>query len=275
MRSSYWSCSDFANWIRGTIQPKAETSEGWRNWREMAQSKHPIRYWIAEEGLDHLQTFIMWPLDRLYDVKYWINNRYVSKTHALTSNLEKGKWHEYETRLLHSMFDELLNFVETELAWWHIACDSEAAKKYNAPWYASGWFRWRTWRCPEAGLDHLRWAADLNDAEWKREGDTSEPKLTLQATNSREILALYKWWKEERPVRPDPYEASGWSAYCDARTGKGFTFLEDLVLEDKSKADERESRRIMTKLNKMEADYEKEDEKMMIRLVKVRRALWT
>lgn len=269
MRSNYWSCSEFANWIRGSIQPKVESSEGWRIWRETAQAKHPIRYWIAEEGLDRLQTIIMWPLDKLYSVKYWINNRYVTKTHALTSNLEKGQWHEYETRLLHSMFDELVNFVEVELAWWHIACDSEAAKNYNAPWHASGWFRTRTWRCPQAGLDHLEWASKLTDAEWKDEGDTSEPKLTRQATNAIEIMTLYKWWKE-RPSRPDPYEASGWTAFCVKREGKGFSFL-----EDKNKADQRESNRILNKLRKMEQRYEQEDEKMMIRLVKVRQALWT
>lgn len=32
-----------------------------------------------------------------------------------------------------------------------------------------------------------------------------------------EIFKLYTWWKEDRPKRPDPMEASGWSAYWDEK----------------------------------------------------------
>lgn len=86
MRSEYWCNSAFADWLRGTMKPGAETISGWETWRQQAKKAHPIRYWLAEEGLDHIQKFLWWPIDRLYDVKYYINNRWVTRTHALTAH---------------------------------------------------------------------------------------------------------------------------------------------------------------------------------------------
>ena len=77
-RSNYWSCSKFADWLRGTPKPIAGTSEEWDDWNKAAETKHPIRYWLAEEALDRIQKFINWPLDQLYDIKYYINNRWVT-----------------------------------------------------------------------------------------------------------------------------------------------------------------------------------------------------
>jgi hypothetical protein len=44
---------------------------------------------------------------------------------------------------------------------------------------------------------------------------------------------------------------------------------------DKTPELKKMSNKAMKALHKMEADYEKEDEAMMIRLIKVRNALWT
>lgn len=270
-RSTYWSCTKFADWLRGTMKPPAATSEGWREWEKDAKATYPIRYWIAEEGLDHLQNTIFWPIDKLHAVKYWFNNRFVTKTHALTSNLRKGQWHELDTRMLHSMFDELVNYVEVELAWWHIAWDDEASKKYKAPFYARGWFRWRTWRCPEAGVANLEWASTLTDEEFLPDDEKHKAKLTPQAKSAKEVLELYRWWKEVYPNRPDPHDASGWSALCEKRRETH----QDFIWEDKTKKERNETKKALDLCRKIEDNYHKEDERMMIRLIKIRRSLWT
>ena len=161
-----------------------------------------------------------------------------------------------------------------ELAWWHIAWDDEARKQFEAPWYARGWFRWRTWRNPECGLANLEWQRQLR---WKEDEVGPDSKnlgqLTPQAVKAQEILDLYKWWTETYRNRPDPYEASGWTAYCEAArlaNGGKLSFSSDKTPELKKM-----SAVAMKKLHKMEADYEKEDEAMMIRLIKVRHGLWT
>lgn len=262
-RSRYWSCSKFADWLRGTPKPGAATLEGWHAWRKTAKASHRFRFWLAEEGLDHIQSLIHWPTDKLYDIKYWYNNRFTTKTHALTStSLEKGKWHELDTRILHCLFDELVEYVEVEQAWFNVAWDKEARIKYNAPFHATGWFRLRTWRCPEAGLDALKWAADLVN---------EDGSLTHQSHGAREILALYDWWKTVYSNRIDPHEASGWSAYCEDRRVGEEADDEGLNLFSSTE----ESKEILDRLHEIERQYAEEEEDMLIRLIKIRSVMWT
>jgi hypothetical protein len=271
-RSNYWSCSKFADWLRGKPKGGAKTSKEWRNWEKEAKASHPIRYWMAEEALDAIQNFIWWPVDQIYSIKYYINNRWVTRTHALTSNLKRGQWHEFNTRLMHCMFDELVNYVEIEEAWCHIVWNDEARKKYKPPFYAWGWFRWRTWRCPEAGLARLQWAASLTDEEWLEEDQKHLAQPTHQAKTAQEVTILYDWWKNIRPHRPDPHDASGWTAICDRERKEGRDLLD---FEDRSEEEAQEKRQVLDACHKIEQQYEDEDTEMMIRLIKVRRGMWT
>jgi hypothetical protein len=276
MRNHYWSCSKFADWLRGTAKPRAETGRGWREWRETAKATSRIRYWLAEEGLHSLQNFVYWPIDQVYAVKYYINNRFVTRTHALTahpSDIKRGEWCDVGNRFLPCLFNELRDFVEVELAWWQIAWSDKDKKKYEAPFWAKGWWRWRTWRCPTAGLDNLNWQAQLRyDDEWIEADDPLYGKFTPQAEKAQEILSLYNWWTVTRPQRPDPYEISGWSALCEKRRLDGG---DGWLMDERTPEEKAESTACHDKLHKIEEAYETEDEEMMIRLIKVRRGLWT
>jgi hypothetical protein len=269
----YWSCSKFADWLRGTPKGGAKTGRGWNDWHKEASFKYPIRYWIAEEALDWIQDFITWPTRQVHNVKYYINNRWITRTHTLTaSSLEKGKWHEFDTRLLHCMFDELVNYIEVEEAWSNIAWDKEARAKYNAPFYSWGWFRWRTWRCPEAGLDKLKWAASLTNEEFLDDDKKHEAELTPQAKTAIELMALYDWWKNVRPKRPDPHDASGWTELCEKRRQGGRDFLD---FEDRTEEEQTATRESLDLCHKIEEQYFEEDTEMMARLIKIRRGIWT
>ncbi len=276
---NYWTCTKFADWLRGTTKLKVGTAEEWDEWEARAKRDFPIRWWLAEEGLDHLQKFVMYIPDKLHAIKYYVNNRWVTKTHALTAHpndIPRGEWRDVGNRFLPCLFNELRDFVEVELAWWHIAwSDNDEKKKYNAPFWATGWFRWRTWRCPQAGLDNLEWQRNL---VWREEecepGSPNIGKPTYQAIKAQEILELYKWWTEVYPNRPDPYDASGWSDYCEAsRQANGGK------LSWNGHKDNPELKKMSNKahklLQKIESDYNKEDENMMIRLIKIRESLWT
>ena len=220
-RNNYWSCSKFADWLRGTTKLKVGTAEDWDEWEKRAKSAYPVRWWLAEEGLDKVQNFIWWPIDRIYNVKYYINNRFISRTHSLTAHsrdIKPGQWCDVGNRFIPCLFNELRDFVEVELAWWHLAWSPEERPKYNMPWWAVGWWRVRTWRCPRAGLDNLKWQSKLVWTEDECEpGSPNIGKPTYQAEKALEILALYKWWTEVYPNRPDPHDASGWSEYCDRK----------------------------------------------------------
>jgi hypothetical protein len=277
-RSEYWSCSKFADWLRGTPKGGAKTSDDWDNWHEEASKKYPVRYWIAEEGLDAVQNFIWWPVDKLYDAKYYINNRWISRTHSLTAHrrdIKPGSWCDVGNRFLPCLFNELVDFVEVELAWWHLAWSPEERPKYNMPWWAVGWWRIRTWRCPQAGLDNLKWQSELVWTENELgEGHKDIGKPTYQAVKAKEILELYHWWTEVYPNRPDVHDVSGWSAYCEKKrqsNPNGSLFSN----KGETKELRKEADRALKLIQKIEKQYEDEDERMMIRLIKIRSSLWT
>jgi hypothetical protein len=275
--TNYWSCTPFADWIRGTKKLGAGTSDEWHEWTTTAQMKHNFRYWLAEEGLDYVQDFVTWPVRKIYDVKYYINNRWVSRTHSLTAHtrdIKPGAWCDVGNRFLPCLFNELVDFVEIESAWSHIAWgDKEARAKYDPPFWASGWFRWRTWRCPQAGIDHLDWAMTLTNTDWCGPEHPDYGKPTGQALRAKEIKELYVWWTTVYPARPDAHDASGWSDYCEAArlaNGGKLSFSSDKTPELKAMSDAAHE-----KLREIEAAYEAEDEAMMIRLIKIRQSLWT
>jgi len=276
MRSDYWTIGPFADWLRGTPKLKCGTSEEWDAWTDKAKSAHPIRWWIAEEGLDYLQKFVYYIPDRLNDIRYYINNRWISHSHALTAHprdIQPGAWSDVGSRLLPCMFNELVDFVEIEQAWHHCIWSDEAKTKFEVPWWRKGWLRLRTWRSAEAGMEYLRWAETLSNAEFLDEDKKHEAEPTYQAKAAKEIIELYTWWTVTYRNRPDPHDASGWTEYCEASriaNGGKLSWSGDKSPELKAMSDTAHE-----KLREIEAAYETEDEEMMIRLIKIRQSLWT
>ena len=274
MRAHYWTCSKFADWLRGTAKLKAGTSEEWDDWTNTAKMKHNFRYWLAEDGLDYIQKFVYYIPDRLNDIRYYINNRWVSHSHALTAHprdIQPGNWSDVGNRFLPCMFNELVDFVEIEQAWHHCMWSDDAKTEFEVPWWRKGWLRLRTWRSPEAGMEYLKWASTLTNKDFIEEGEKEEP--TYQATSAKEIIELYTWWTVTYRNRPDAMDASGWSAYCEASrvaNGGKLSWSGDKSPELKATSDAAHK-----KLQEIEAAYEAEDEAMMIRLIKIRNSLWT
>lgn len=269
MRTNYWSCSKLADRIRGTAKPLALDGDGWKKWKQDAKKKHPIRYWIADEGLNRLQDTIMWPIDKLYSIKYYIVNRWVDQSHALVAHpkhIRPGQWMDLDYRILHCLFDELVDFVEIEKAYSNYRWQEEKLKQLK--WWQGGRWRTRTWRSAEAGIDHLKWEMTLTDEDWIE--DKSQAKPTAQAEAAREILKLYTWWTETYANRPDPYDVSGWSDYCESKRERGIGLLETDPEEDREK-----THKILDHNRKIEEQYNQEEEEMLIRLIKIRGSLWT
>lgn len=262
---NYWSCTKFADWVHGMAKPNAATSEAWNAWHKSAKMKK-FRYWLAEEGLDGLQKFIYWPMSHLQNLRYYIINRWLHKTHALTSNLKRGQWHEFDTRLLHSAFDSLVDFVEIEQAAMHLICSDADQRKFKG-------------RCPSAGIAYLEWASQLKaDEEWVDKNDPDYGKPTHQALAAQETYALYKWWKEERQKRPDPMDAGGWSDFCEKRRQAAALRGDESwcsFSENESEEEKELSRKILDMCCKIEQEQMDEDTAMLIRLIKLRSSLWT
>lgn len=270
---NYWSCTKFADWVRGTAKPGSETGSGWRHWRRVAAVTHPWRYWLAETALDRLQDVWLWIPDRINDIRYYINNRWVTRTHALTAHprdIPRGEWRDVGDRFLPCLFNELVDFVEIELAWSNCMWNMAEQRRWHMPW----WRRWyRGWRCVPAAMAYLEWASELTNEEWLSDDEKHLAEPTQQAIAAREIRVLYHWWTEVYAKRPDPMDASGWSDYCKlSREVHGRDWLDP----DNDTPELAEmSRSCLDRCREIEEAYAREDEEMMIRLIKIRNSLWT
>lgn len=236
-RMDYWSCSKFADWIRGTPKPFALEWEAWDDWHEEAKNKHPLRYWVAEELTTFFQDLVNLPMDFYHTIEVYIRNRFIDKTHYLKTGLKAGEYYDLDYRILHGLFNELTIYIESELA--HLM---KAYKERD--------YKFVKGRCVEAGLDYLKWASGLRYNKdygfTKQDKHYNEP--TDQAIASQKIVELYNWWKNIRPNRPNPHDV-----FSEQKDGKYY----------------------FRKIGKMEDSYNKEDTKMLIELIKIRGSLWT
>jgi hypothetical protein len=251
-RGTYWSCTRFADWVRKTFggfqKPSSATLEEWSGWKKASKTAHGFVYWLTEEFFDSVQDVIMFPADVWSVIRSYLRNRFVDKMHYLPTRLKAGQYYELDTRILHGLFESLVDFIECEKAWMAVVFDEAAMKKYGYPKWPR-WLRFGSFRCTQAGIDHLNWEMSLRFGDdWGIAPDNEKYGQTPpQAIAAKEQLELYTWWKNVRPARVDPYDTS-----------------KDL---------ERPER--WDQINAMEEQYEKEDEEMLIRLIKIRRSLWT
>lgn len=289
-RINYWSSSKFAYWLRakfGLTNPSALTSKEWRVWRETSKNAAPFIHWFTDEALNRIQDFFCWPKDKLWDLRCALNARYFDKYHYLPTRLNPWQYHEVDTRVLHGLFETLVDFIEIEKAWMSVIWgqDENREKFGYTKWEMNRWTNWlfTEKRHPEAGLHYLEWEMSLvQDDAWygnhepsiseaKEKGEYGKP--TGQALSAKEQFELYNWWKNIRPNRPDPYDASGYNDYFAMLEKNGKDFLDSL--EDQTPEQAAISRKCSMDCHEIEQAYEKEDEEMLIRLIKIRRSLWT
>jgi hypothetical protein len=268
--SRHYSSSGLFNWLRKKfkiVKPAALSWEDWDKWEHHNRQQHPVAYWVTETLPEKLEDLVSWFVDPVLELKHYVRNRWVTETHKLKTDLAPGKYYELDTRILHGLFTELVNFVEIEKAWMQLIC-SENTDKYSRPWW-----HWGQWRCAEAGIDYLKWESSLTwDADWFTDPDHPDiGKPTAQAMAAKEILDLYTWWKEVYPTRPDAMELSGWIAFCDTQRDQYGT----LFATAKTDEERNESRRCLDLMTRIEEQYQQEDEQNLIRLIKIRQHLWT
>ena len=199
-------------------------------------------------------------MEKLYDIWFdiknavknaerWIAFRTYDKYHVVKTDLEPG-YYDIDTRILHSNFTLLVDFVEIEKASLQYVFSSEEEKNKSRVSFD------KLTKEPkkELGLQYLNWEIE-NDEEFF-------PKQ--QKVSAKEIKNLYLWWTEVRPSRIDPYDK--YEEELDELSGS----LNNMPEKNKKKLIN-----LYKKIAKLEDQYEKEDDAMLIRLMNVRRNLWT
>jgi hypothetical protein len=236
-RINYWSSSRLSDWIRGEKKPFALEWGEWDKYYDDLKKRKPWRYWVTEHLLKSLQNIVYYPYDIYNEIRHYVRNRWVDKTHYLKTGLKPGKYYELDYRILHGLFNELVDFVEVDLA--HLSL-WDRTKKY----------RFKKGRSVEAAYAYFDWVTNLkHDEDYGYSKDNQHyGTLTEQAKAYIKVKELYEWWKDERPHRVDPFDVFT----KETHGNKYFKLI-----------DERE------KL------YEQEDTDKLIELIKVRGSLWT
>ena len=270
-------------WLRerfGVDKPIALGWGEWDKWGARLKAEKPLAYFLTEtlpDVLSHTHNAFTAPY---HNARAYIRNRWVQRSHCLNTKLKPGQYYSFNTRLINGVFEELVDFVEVETAWYHAwQLSKEDRAKYGMPkWYNLSIFRYGQWRSAKAGLDYYQWASSLtvNDDYGVEQGHPDYDKPTPQAECAKEILALYDWWKNIRPSRGDSWDATGfrdlWKK-LDAKYGDdNWLLVRPSPMTDDEQA---EYRKLSDATHQLEAQWDQEDEQMLIRVVKIRQHLDT
>lgn len=243
MRRNYWSNSRFSYKIQQLFgmkeHPKSATSEEWDELNSHNKNINRVIFWITETGFDIAQDIVYFIPDVYKNIRVYIVNRFVDKTHIIETKLSKGKWHEVETVLLHGIMETVVAFVEKQKATMQDICFEEERIKNRR----------------EAGLKYLDWEISLGDENFG------------QAQTATIVKEIYLWWKDERPKRPDIHDVTGWSEYCCSH--------EPLHMNQRSEEEKQQVKEMLDDITFLETFYDNEDYEMMKKAIEWRRGMWT
>jgi hypothetical protein len=249
----------FSSWMKYD-PPGSMTTKGWRLFENEYKEKAPIRYWFMHDLKYGCMMPFKWKYEKVHD---WIRYRTYDRYHIVDTGLEPG-YHDVTNQMLHVNFNLLKEFVECEQAWSRYLWSGEYEEtaswlEKHMPFYR----RFVPFRRPDLGIAHFEWAATLDDPSLP-----PHERCDHQAVAAREILALYKWWVIDRPARKE----IEYTSYDHQGMGMLGCFDDDF---DETAEDYQAHRASMDAASKQEEDWEKEDEEMLIRLIKIRKSLWT
>jgi len=240
--------------------PGSMTSKGWRLFENEYKEKAPVRFWIMNSFKFRWIMPIKWKYDRVTD---WIRYRTYDQYHKIDTGLKPG-YYDVDTLMLHVNFNMLKDFVEVEQAWSRYIWSDE--RKENASWcekHMPFYRRFYKFRRPDLGIKHLEWAATLDDPKLP-----PHERCDHQAVHARETMALYKWWVEERSARKE----IEYPEYDKQGLGTMGSLDDDF---DRGADDYKVYVSAIDAGSKQKEDWDNEDEEMLIRLMKIRRGLWT
>ena len=240
----------------GITKPNALEMGGWKKWEDETKAAYPIGYFLTEtldEWFWDTWYFIRTPYKKAEDFFYYRRKRF----DRIETGLDPTKFWDAEERMLHGIFNMLVEYVEVERAFSMCYYDKEAAQKY-------GFSKWRKFRSAAAGLAYLEWETGLVITE----NETSDPEEVgtrlRQAIDAEVIRDLYLWWTKTRPARLDPYAESGYDTFVE----KHGHFMD-------SSEPTGERMDCMDKINAIEQRNYDEDTEMLTRLIKIRNTIWS
>ena len=159
---------EFKNWFAFN-PPFAASLENWEKFRVRFKAEAPIRYY-----LNRIVDFFEYRVtNKIKDAKWWVRHRTTEKYHLVNTGLTPG-YYDADTRMLHSVFSILKEFIEIECA---------SVYRIFYPW------RSRVMDNKRCGVEYMKAMCRANQKE--------NPKY-LRATQA--LLEAYDYWTVQRPI---------------------------------------------------------------------------
>jgi len=233
-------------WFSFTM-PEAATGEVWDRWERMTKARYPILYFLRKR----VPTMVRVKRRQFNDAIWWVRYRTINRNHVMRIRGLKPGYYEPDTKILYTSFTLLREYVERGLACRNFRWYEERIPKWVPKWLKNHWPRKIN---PQAGIDYLRWEIEDEDMQ---------AQAPEQSANAAVIMRLYLWWTQERGERIDPHKDFRiWDGVEEPRGGM-FTRTSpeySAALDSMSKANE---------------FYDAQDQAMLVKLIGVRRSLWS
>lgn len=260
----------FKQWLKYDT-PHSGTADDWHKFDTGFKDNAPIRYWLK-----HTLPYKTWkPITRKWEaIGNWVRYRIV-RYHVVNTGLPPD-YYDKDTLMMYSNFTLLKDYVEMECASMAAGSDNRKSDsklrralrriQWNLPFYTT--VRELTGRSRELGLKHLEWEMTLDDPDL--DPDQRSPH---QAAKAREVYDLYLWWVDVRTAEPDE---EGFPAIVEeAIKDKSIMYIMSSAFQNEHPIAYKAYREWSSQNTESEEYLELLDEENLIRLIKLRKSLWT
>lgn len=235
--------------------PYALEWDEWDEWEEDLKAKYPMGYFFTETiPTVFRKIFVYRLISPIQDAIYSFRCRFVKKYYLIDTKLPRSHYCDSDSRMLHGMFELLVDFIEVELATLHIIFNP---KRYKQSRIA---IRWNSkWRNAKLGLEYID--EYLSDPDMPDE----------QKAEYKIMLELYNWWKN-RPNRIDPHSVTN-DVNEEIRRKYGCSLLSNKWRDDEDLVKIHDI--ALDEMVNLEKKYLEEDTENLIKLIKIRYRMWT
>jgi len=162
-------------------------------------------------------------------------------------------------RLLYSLMQCVVDYVEVENAMMYLFCFSDAKKELSLK-DKIFYYLPLPFRSAKLGMKYLEEEIKTDDVN------------DFQRIRAEVTLEVYKWWKLIRPYRQDPYTAFDEPLVTPIinKVNLDLPFTEVSYTEEESKL----LNEHYSKINELETKYDKEDNEMMHKIINIRLSMW-
>ena len=242
--------------------PKAAELIEWDKIHAEQKKRRPVAYFILHTMMNWLaiRKRIFWS-----DPIWWVKTRVLPKyrKHVANTTLTPG-WHDVDTRLIHAMFNMLVEFVEYEKAHMEYTMSNSTREYQKDEMWGTHWWHRLTLRSKELGFRYLEWEVSLKDYN-------EDSKIwESQALIAKEIMEIYVWWTERYLKRCDILDIPELVAIREEREE-----LRIDVFENGPEDFEERKTLAYKRMYEIEQDRSQEEKDMMKRLIDIKEGLWT